>query len=257
MMMEVGQPVAFDVIPSIDLRGGRVVRLLEGDFARETAYGTDPVAIARGFADVGARWIHVVDLDGAKGESRQTAALERIVRAVGGRADCQVGGGFRTAHAVGEALAAGAARVVLGTALLRDPGLATTLVARYGGDAIAAALDVRDGRAVGDGWVAGAPGRPVDDALDTLAAAGVARFVVTSIVRDGRLAGPDLVLLARLVALDRGAIVASGGIASVDDLRAVHGLGCRGAIVGRAIYEGALDLREAIAAVGDRGQGRP
>lgn len=250
--------MTFEVIPSIDVRGGRVVRLLQGDFARETAYDVDPVAVALGFVAAGARWIHIVDLDGAKGEGRQTAILERVIRAVDGRAACQVGGGIRTADAAGDALAHGATRVVLGTAILANPGLARTLVDRHGSEAIAAALDVRSGRVVGDGWVAGATGRPVEATLDGLASAGVNRFVVTSIARDGGLSGPDLGLLARLVALDRGAIVASGGIASAGDLRAVRDLGCPGAIVGRAIYEGMLDLREAIAAVAaGGGLGRP
>ena len=249
MLMEVGQPVAFDVIPSIDLRGGRVVRLLEGDFARETAYGTDPVAVARGFADAGARWIHLVDLDGAKGETRQTGLIDRVVQAVKGRAACQVGGGIRSADGAASTLRAGAARVVLGTAILRDPDLAAALVRAQGPDAIAAALDVRDGLAVGDGWVSGAAGIDVGSAFHALATAGIGRFIVTAIARDGALAGPDLALLGRLVALDRGAIIASGGVASVDDLRAVRDLGCRGAIVGRAIYEGRIDLAEAIATV--------
>lgn len=249
MMMEVGQPVAFDVIPSIDLRGGRVVRLLEGDFARETAYGTDPVAVAVDFADTGARWIHLVDLDGAKGESRQTETIDRVVQAVKGRAACQVGGGIRDAAAAAANLDAGASRVVLGTAFLRDPDLARELVDRHGPAVVAAALDVRDGQALGDGWVSGASNRPVDAALFALAEAGIARFIVTAISRDGGLAGPDTDLLGRLVALDAGAIVASGGIASMADLRAVRDLGCAGAIVGRAIYEGRIDLAEAIVAV--------
>jgi phosphoribosylformimino-5-aminoimidazole carboxamide ribotide isomerase len=241
--------VGFAVIPAIDLRAGRVVRLVEGDFARETRYDDDPEAVALGFVAAGARWIHVVDLDGAKGEGRQTDAIERIVRAVAGRAACQVGGGLRSAEAVEAMLAAGASRVVLGTAILADPGLAQTLVAAHGSARIVAALDVRDGRAVGDGWVPGATGREVDEAIAAVADAGVVRFAVTSIARDGALGGPDLALLQRLVAARRGAIIASGGISSIADLEAVRDIGCEAAIVGRAIYEGMLDLTAALAAL--------
>lgn len=238
--------MSFEVIPAIDLRAGRVVRLVEGDYARETRYERDPVTVVRGFADAGARWIHVVDLDGAKGEPRQAAAVERIVRAVAGRAACEVGGGLRSADAVTQMLRAGAARVVFGTALLRTPALARTLIAAHGSEVIVAALDVRDGQALGDGWTAGATARDVDTSLATLADEGVIRFVVTSIARDGALGGPDLDLLRRLVDQGRGAIVASGGIASIADLEAVRAIGCEGAIVGRALYEGVIDLEAAI-----------
>jgi phosphoribosylformimino-5-aminoimidazole carboxamide ribotide isomerase len=239
--------VGFAVIPAIDLRAGHVVRLLEGDYGRATDYGDDPVAVARAFVSAGARWIHLVDLDGAKGETRQAAAVARIVAAVGGTAACEVGGGLRSGVAVAEMLQAGAARVVLGTALLRAPALARRLIARHGPEAIVAAIDVRDGLALGDGWVTGATARDVDAVLPALADAGVGRFIVTAIARDGALGGPDVDLLRRLVATGRGAIVASGGIASVADLRAVRDAGCEGAIVGRAIYEGVLDLAGAIA----------
>lgn len=238
--------MAFDVIPAIDLRAGRVVRLVEGDYARETHYEGDPLTVARGFADAGARWIHVVDLDGAKGEPRQTAAVERIVHAVAGRASCEVGGGLRTPDAVAEMLHAGAARVVMGTALLRTPALARVLSAAHSPEAIVSALDVRDGQALGDGWTTGATARDVDASLAVLADEGVIRFVVTSIARDGALGGPDLDLLRRLVDQGRGAIVASGGIASIADLEAVRAIGCEGAIVGRALYEGVIDLETAI-----------
>ena len=242
--------MGFEVIPAIDLRAGRVVRLLEGDYARETLYGDDPVPVALEFVAAGARWIHVVDLDGAKGETRQSAAIARLVRTVGEGVACQVGGGLRSQEAAEEMLEAGAARVILGTALLRDPILARTLVEIHGPDAIVAALDVRDGQALGDGWTAGATAREVDGALDALADAGVTRFIVTSIARDGALGGPDIALLTRLVAKDRGAIVASGGIASIADLETVRDIGCEGAIVGRAIYEGVIDLAAAIRALG-------
>ncbi|HEX7474111.1 MAG TPA: 1-(5-phosphoribosyl)-5-[(5-phosphoribosylamino)methylideneamino] imidazole-4-carboxamide isomerase [Candidatus Limnocylindrales bacterium] len=241
--------MGFQVLPAIDLRGGRVVRLVQGDFGRETAYPTDPVATADDFAVAGAAWLHVVDLDGARGLPRQTDVVEAIVQGTAGRLRCQVGGGLRTEAAVAATLDAGASRVVIGTAALADTEFIRRLVASYGPDRIAVALDVRDGLAVGDGWLEGAPGRPVREALEELAAAGIEQFVVTSIVRDGGLGGPDLDLLGRLVAAGGGAIVASGGIASIEDILAVRDLGCAGAIVGRALYEGRLDLRAAIDAL--------
>jgi phosphoribosylformimino-5-aminoimidazole carboxamide ribotide isomerase len=244
-----GGASAFELLPAIDLRGGRVVRLVEGDFGRETAYSDDPVGVGRAFVDGGATGIHVVDLDGARGgEPAQAATIREIVRAVEGRARCQVAGGLRSEAAVTGALEAGAARVVIGTAAIRDPAFAGRLVARHGPDRIVAALDVRDGLALGEGWRAGAAGVLPADAVAALADNGVATFAAPAIDRDGRLEGPDLDLLASLVALGRGSVIASGGIGLIDDLRRVKDLGCAGAIVGKALYEGRLDLREAIAA---------
>jgi phosphoribosylformimino-5-aminoimidazole carboxamide ribotide isomerase len=229
------------------LRGGRVVRLSEGDFGRETVYGTDPAEVARGFASAGARWIHVVDLDGAKdGTRRQMETIAGIVTAAGGGVACEVAGGLRDEDAVSAALDAGAARVVVGTAALRDPDLVERLVARFGAARIAVALDVRDGIAVGQGWVPGAAGMPVEAALATLSDRGARTFVVTAIERDGLLTGPNLELLGRMVALRRGDVIASAGVSSLADIAAVRALGCSGAIIGRAIYEGRLDVAEAV-----------
>lgn len=240
----------FELLPAIDLRGGRVVRLVQGDFARELVYGSDPAEIARSFADAGAEWLHVVDLDGARaGGPRQSAVVAAIVAAVEGRARCELAGGLRTPEAVRAALDAGADRVAVGTAVLGDASLARRLVAMAGAEGVVAALDVRDGLAVGEGWRQGAPGVPVETVLARLADAGIERFEVTAIERDGGLGGPDLGLLRRLVDLGRGAIVASGGIRSVDDLLAARSVGASGAIVGRAIYEGRLDLGEAVRAL--------
>ncbi len=241
----------FELLPAIDLRGGRVVRLRQGDFDQETAFGDDPIAVAQGFVSAGARWIHIVDLDGAReGSSRQSVLIASIVAAVGERAACQVAGGLRTLVAVDSALATGARRVVIGTTALRDPAFAGTLVARHGPERIVAALDVRDGQAVGEGWREGAAGVPVDQAIEQLASQGVRRFAVTAIERDGLLEGPDLALLGRLIAMKRGDVIASGGISSLEDLRAVRDLGCAGTIIGRALYEGRLDLGQALALVG-------
>jgi phosphoribosylformimino-5-aminoimidazole carboxamide ribotide isomerase len=238
----------FEVLPAIDLIGGRVVRLRRGDFDQETSYGDDPTAVARGFADAGAGWLHVVDLDGARaGEPRQLDLAAAIVAEVYGQARVEVGGGLRTAEAIAGAIGTGAARAVIGTALLRDPGFATTLVGRHGPDRLVASIDVRDGLALGEGWREGAPGLPVADAVASLAAAGIEWFEVTAIERDGLLEGPDMDLLRSLVALERGHIIASGGVSSIEDVIAVEAAGCAGAIVGRALYEGRIDLRALLA----------
>jgi len=239
----------FQLLPAIDLRGGQVVRLSEGDFDRETIYGDDPAEVAQRFAAAGARWIHVVDLDGARdGGRRQTDAVQRIVAAAGDRVACEVAGGLRDEDAVAAVLAAGAARAVVGTAALRDPALVARLIDRFGSDRIAVALDVRDGLAVGQGWVPGASGVPAEETLVALADRGARIFVVTAIERDGLMGGPNLELLGRMVDLDRGKVIASAGVSSLEDIAAVRSIGCVGAVVGRAIYEGRLDLAEAIRA---------
>jgi phosphoribosylformimino-5-aminoimidazole carboxamide ribotide isomerase len=244
----------FELLPAIDLLGGRVVRLRQGDFARETAYGSNPPATARAFADAGAAWVHVVDLDGARaGEPRQLALVAAVVAELRGRAHVELGGGLRSASAVAGALGTGVRRVAVGTAVLRDPAFAAEIVARHGADRVVASIDVRDGLALGEGWRTGAPGLPAGDAVAMLADSGVTAFEVTAIQRDGLLEGPDLAMLRSLVALERGRIIASGGIASIDDVLAAQAAGCAGAIVGRALYEGQIDLRALIEALGTAG----
>jgi len=235
----------FEVLPAIDLRGGRVVRLRQGDFAQETAYSDDPVAVARGFADAGARWIHLVDLDAARsGSPAHGDTIRAIVAAVGGRCAVEVAGGLRSPDAVGAILAAGARRAVIGTAALRDPSFAKHLVLEHGPDRIAVALDVRDGLAVGYGWSPGAAGVRPADTLTELASRGVTTFEVTAIDRDGTLAGPDLSLYERLLPLGLGSIIASGGVAAAGDVEAVRRIGCTGVIIGRALYDGHIRLDE-------------
>lgn len=238
----------FAILAAIDLRGGRVVRLRRGDFARETSYGDDPVEVARRFAGAGARWLHVVDLDAARtGKPVHGSVISAIVAAVGTEASVEAAGGLRDEATVALALAIGIARAVVGTAALRDPAFAERLIAAHGADRIVAAIDVRDGRAIGHGWSTDDAGIDAVDAVRRLADAGVRTFEVTAIDRDGLLEGPDLALYDRLVGLGRGSIVASGGIATLDDLRAVRARGCSGAIIGRALYEGRIELAEAVA----------
>ena len=242
-----------EILPAIDLRGGRVVRLQQGDFARETAFSADPAAVARAFVDAGARWLHVVDLDGARAGTPQSGPLiAAIVATVGDRVAIEVAGGLRTPEAVRDALDTGAARVVIGTAALDDPSFAGRLVETHGPASIVAAIDVRRDRAVGRAWATGEDGPLAVDAVAALADAGVTTFEVTAIERDGTGTGPDLDLLRRLVDLDRGAIIASAGIASVGDVMAVRAIGCVGAIVGRALYDGRLGLGDALAAAATR-----
>lgn len=237
----------FELLPAIDLRGGHVVRLRQGDFAREIAFSDDPAEVARRFVREGATWLHIVDLDGARtGVSSARPVIGSIMATVGSRAAIEVAGGVRTLRSIGELLDAGATRVVLGTAAIRAPSFVGRVVATHGADRIAVAIDVRGGFAIGEGWREGAPGVPAETALAALSDRGVEIFEATAIDRDGLLGGPDLELMDRLVALDRGRVIASGGITTPDDIRAVRQIGCAGAIVGRALYEGHLDLAEAV-----------
>jgi phosphoribosylformimino-5-aminoimidazole carboxamide ribotide isomerase len=191
-----------------------------------------------------------VDLDAARsGEPENGAAVRAIIDAVGAAASVEVAGGLRTAEAVDRLLQLGAARVVVGTAALREPAFAGRIVATHGAESVAAAIDVRDGQAVGQGWTANTSGLPAHEAIERLAAEGIETFEVTAIERDGLLEGPDLDLLSGVVDLGRGRIIASGGISTLDDLAATRASGCAGAIVGRALYEGRLDLKLAIEAV--------
>lgn len=241
----------FDILPAIDLRGGRVVRLEQGDFARETAFSDDPVSVAQGFVAAGATWLHVVDLDGARsGVPVHGTTIRRIIAAVGDGVAVEVAGGLRDRASVAAVLESGAGRVVIGTAALRDPAFAGRLVADHGAGRVAVAIDVRGGRAVGQGWAADAVGVDPAEAVRRLHDAGVTTFEATAIERDGLEEGPDLALYERLVLLERGEIIASAGIATVEHLGAVRDIGCTGAILGRAIYDGRLDLAAVIASGG-------
>jgi phosphoribosylformimino-5-aminoimidazole carboxamide ribotide isomerase len=238
----------FDLLPAIDLRGGRVVRLREGDFERETVFSDDPALVARGFADAGARWLHVVDLDGARaGKPVQTLALSAIV-ASANSARVEASGGLRTPGDVAGVFALGVARVALGTAAITNPVFLASMVHEYGTERVVVAVDVRDGVALGEGWRSGANGVPPSELIYRVADVGVTTFEVTAVDRDGLMGGPDLHLLERLVGLRRGSVIASGGIRSASDLTAVRDLGCTGAIVGRALYDGSLSMEEALRA---------
>ncbi|MDR7456646.1 MAG: 1-(5-phosphoribosyl)-5-[(5-phosphoribosylamino)methylideneamino]imidazole-4-carboxamide isomerase [Armatimonadota bacterium] len=234
------------VYPAIDLMGGRAVRLRQGDPARRSTVGHDPVALARHWAAAGARWLHVVDLDAAMaGAPRHLALVAELCRVAA--VPVQLGGGLRTIEDLRAAFDAGAARAVLGTAALDDALLAAA-VGEFG-DRLAVAVDARGGRVAADGWRRISSRTAIEHAR-RLAAVGVRRLVYTDVARDGMLGGPDVATLEALVRATGVAVIASGGIASADDLRAVAAAGAEGAIVGRALYEGYLTLAEALAAAG-------
>ncbi|GBC87131.1 Phosphoribosyl isomerase A [bacterium HR12] len=229
------------VIPAIDLRGGRCVRLFRGDVAAETVYDADPVEVAERFQAEGARRLHVVDLDAARGEGSNRAIVREICRAV--QIPVQLGGGIRTLDAVFAALEDGAARAILGTAAALDPGFVEEAVGHVG-DRVLVAVDVRDGRVATHGWRDLGP--RVEEVIPALTAAGAPRFLVTSIQRDGTMDGPDLPLYERVVQLTDRPIIASGGVRIADDVRALRELGLEGVVVGKALYVGTLRLEEVV-----------
>ncbi|HEY8368123.1 MAG TPA: 1-(5-phosphoribosyl)-5-[(5-phosphoribosylamino)methylideneamino]imidazole-4-carboxamide isomerase [Thermodesulfobacteriota bacterium] len=238
----------FEVVPAIDVKDGRCVRLVQGRFDEATVYGDDPVAVARRWAEAGAPRLHVVDLDGAvAGRPLARDLVVAIARAVA-PLPVQVGGGIRTRADLDAYLDAGLDRVILGTAALEDRGLLAAAAAAHAGR-VWVGLDVRDGRLAVRGWLETAAEAPVE-AASALAEAGAAGFVVTDIARDGTLAGPSLEqALAVARAVDRP-VLASGGVSSADDLRRLAASGrLAGAIVGKALYAGRVTLADALAAV--------
>jgi 1-(5-phosphoribosyl)-5-[(5-phosphoribosylamino)methylideneamino] imidazole-4-carboxamide isomerase/N-(5'phosphoribosyl)anthranilate isomerase len=244
-----------ELLPAVDVAGGQAVRLVQGAAGTETSYG-DPVDAALAWQEAGADWIHLVDLDAAFGRGSNGRQLADLI----GRLDVQVelSGGIRTGDALTAALATGCTRVVIGTAALEDPEWVAGVIADHG-DRIAVGLDVRGSRLAARGWTT--DGGELDEALDRLEAAGCHRYVVTDIDKDGMLRGPNLDLLRQVCARTSRPVVASGGVSSLADLRAIAGLvpgGIEGAIVGKALYAGAFTLPEALAAValGPVSQGR-
>jgi phosphoribosylformimino-5-aminoimidazole carboxamide ribotide isomerase len=245
-------PPRFLLVPAIDVLGGRVVRLRYGDPATATVYGIDAAAAASRWAGEGADLLHVVDLDAALQRRDESASAigDALAAARAAGVPCEVAGGIRAAPDAAAWLRAGAARVVLGTALLMDRDMASLLVSQHGSDRIVAAVDVRDGVAVGEGWRSGGASMPLEVLVGRLVDAGVTRLEVTAIDRDGAMGGPDLQLLGRVRALAPGVkLIASAGVRGSGDLVALRDLGCDGAILGRALYEDALTLVEARAAL--------
>ncbi|HXK32453.1 MAG TPA: 1-(5-phosphoribosyl)-5-[(5-phosphoribosylamino)methylideneamino]imidazole-4-carboxamide isomerase [Dehalococcoidia bacterium] len=241
-----------DIIPAIDVRGGKCVRLVQGDYGRERVFNDDPVAQGRRFAEEGARRLHVVDLDGAKeGRPVNDDAIAAIVAAVPG-VRVQVAGGVREAAAVERWLAAGADRVVLGTVAVRQPEVVAQAVERHGAERVAVAVDARDGAVAVQGWQETSE-LTAEALMRGLALRGVRHFIYTDIGRDGMLQHVDFAGFERLLdavggGVGRDSVVYSGGVTSTDDVRRLAGMGIAGAIIGTALYDGRITLRDALEA---------
>ena len=236
-----------DLYPAIDLRGGKVVQLVQGDFDRESVHADDPVEVALRFEAAGVPWIHMVDLDAARtGEAHNRDLIARVCDAV--RVPVQAGGGVRSAAAAAALADAGVARVVIGTAAVQDPSLVEQVAAVQ---PVALGLDVRGREVSIKGWTEGS-GLDLADALGRLASSGAEAVVVTQIQGEGLLGGPDLAGLRELLALTDLDVIASGGVGEIDHLRQLaaierDGRGLAGVIVGTAIYEGHVDVATAVA----------
>ncbi|MGI8414269.1 MAG: 1-(5-phosphoribosyl)-5-[(5-phosphoribosylamino)methylideneamino]imidazole-4-carboxamide isomerase [Solirubrobacteraceae bacterium] len=240
------------LLPAIDILEGKAVRLARGDFDARTIYDADPLQAARRWVSAGARWLHVVDLDGAR--SGAPVNLRHVARIAGALdVPVQVGGGLRTVAAVADAFGAGAARVVLGTAAYADGEFLDAVIAEYG-ERVVVSVDARDGRLAASGWTEQTEIAP-ESVIERLGGRGVRRFVYSSIERDGMLSGPDLDAVGRIAGAVRGSFVYSGGVSSVEDLSAIAALrqvNLAGVIVGKALYEERFTIEEAHRALDRR-----
>ena len=227
------------VIPAIDLRGGRAVRLRRGDPREETAYANDPVEVAERFQEQGARRLHVIDLDAALGEGDNREAIGALCRAV--VVPVQVGGGIRSLEAAAAVFEAGAARAILGTAAAADATFVARAVEEFA-ERVVVAVDVRGGRLMIDGWREEGPA--LESAISGLNEAGAPRYLVTAIARDGTLDGPDLTLYRQVLKLTDRPVIASGGVRNAEDVWALRDVGCEAAVTGKALYEKTLKLSQ-------------
>jgi phosphoribosylanthranilate isomerase len=240
-------PDRLELLPAVDVQDGQAVRLVQGEAGSETSYG-DPLAAALAWQSAGAEWIHLVDLDAAFGRGSNRDLLHEVVAKLDVKVE--MSGGIRDDASLAAAMATGCARVNIGTAALEDPVWCASAIARWG-DRVAIGLDVRGTTLSGRGWTR--DGGELYEVLARLDAEGCARYVITDVTKDGTLRGPNLELLREVCARTDRPLVASGGVSSLDDLRAIAGLvplGVEGAIVGKALYAGAFTLEEALAAVG-------
>ncbi|MBF8267129.1 MAG: 1-(5-phosphoribosyl)-5-[(5-phosphoribosylamino)methylideneamino] imidazole-4-carboxamide isomerase [Dehalococcoidia bacterium] len=236
-----------EVIPAIDLRGGRCVRLYQGDYERETVYSDDPLEVALRWQEMGAPRIHVVDLDGAaSGSPVNLAVLKRLAGSVA--VPLQVGGGIREMSTSEKLLDMGVQRIVLGTAAVQEPSLVEKVCRRFGSGAVVVGVDARDGMVAIRGWRE-ATSTTALELIHRMEELGVRRFIYTDISRDGTLTEPNFQAVEVVVKGCGAAILASGGVSSIEHLRRLASGGVEGAIVGMALYTGAIDLREAISAV--------
>ncbi len=233
-----------EVIPAIDLRDGKCVRLYQGDYNRETVFSDDPASVALDWQESGAARIHVVDLDGAAtGALANLEALRRICRAV--RVPVQAGGGIRDVDSATRVMDAGAQRIILGTAAVKEPSLVERACSRFGAEAVAVGVDARDGMAAVRGWRE-TTGVSALDLMRSMADLGVRRFVYTDISRDGTLTSPNFEAIEDVAARCDAALVVSGGVASSEHVARLAAMGVEGVIIGRALYTGDVALKEAI-----------
>jgi phosphoribosylformimino-5-aminoimidazole carboxamide ribotide isomerase len=235
-----------DLLPAIDVRSGRVVRLSQGEPTRQTVYGDDPLAVAERFVSEGARWIHLVDLDRAFASGDNLETIQRLVLRLGSRVRLQLGGGLRNAALIRSGLDLGVTRVVLGTVAAVDPDVVTRALDEWGPDRLAVGIDARAGYVAIRGWTE-TSGERAETLADRVATAGIQTVIYTDIDRDGMLGGPDLAGAATLRA-SGARVILSGGVATADDIRAACQAGLAGVIVGRALYEGRLTLPDALSA---------
>ena len=245
-MSEFNKTPRLVLLPAVDVAGGKAVRLTQGEAGSETNYG-DPVDAAEEWADQGAEWIHLVDLDAAFGRGNNHNLLKKVIKQVRG-VNVELSGGIRDDASLESALDIGAKRINLGTAALENPEWAANVIGQYG-EAIAVGLDVRGTTLAARGWTQ--DGGDLWKVLDRLEDAGCGRYVVTDVTKDGTLRGPNLELLRQVMDRTARPVVASGGISSLDDIAALRELvplGLEGAIVGKALYAGAFTLPEALAA---------
>jgi phosphoribosylformimino-5-aminoimidazole carboxamide ribotide isomerase len=233
-----------EIIPAIDLKGGKCVRLFQGDYNKETVFSTDPVATALKWQEKGARRLHLVDLDGAAaGEVRNTEAIEGIVKNT--RLEVELGGGIRRQEVVEQLIKLGVKRVILGTVAVEQRELTRQILRKYG-DAIVVGIDARDSYVTTHGWHK-ISGTTVFELSRMMAAIGARRIIYTDVKRDGTLTEPNFETTSELVRILNIPVIASGGISSIEHLRKLAKLGVEGAIIGRALYTGAIDLAEALA----------
>jgi phosphoribosylformimino-5-aminoimidazole carboxamide ribotide isomerase len=237
-----------DLLPAIDIRSGRVVRLGQGEPTRQTVYGDDPVGTAQAFLRQGAKWIHLVDLDRAFGTGCNLDVIRKLIQQVGSQARVQVGGGLRTLELISEVVQLGAARVVIGTAAALDSEFIPAATAALGRERLAVGLDARAGRVALRGWTE-TSSRTVSDLAGEVISHGIGTLVYTDIERDGMLGGPDIAGAVSVQELGARVIV-SGGVAAITDISAARLARLDGVIVGRALYEGRFSLAEALDAAG-------
>ena len=233
------------IFPAIDLSEGCAVRLLKGDYAQKTVYSDDPVSVAKGFRDAGGEILHLVDLDGAKAGYAAAAEIVAKIAAESGMF-VEIGGGIRNAETVKQYLDAGVGRVILGTAALRDRAFLEEMIRLYG-EKIAVGVDIKNGNVAVQGWTED-DGVKYTDFLDYLEKIGVATVICTDVSKDGAMQGTNRELYRELAEKYSFKVVASGGVSTLDDIKALAKMDIYGAIVGRALYNGAIDLKEAIAA---------